>query len=36
VDCLGTVTSIKQNGNSVDYFISLPSEYSKYIIPNFL
>jgi len=34
VDCLGTVTSIKQNGNSVDYFISLPSEYSKYIIPK--
>jgi len=34
VDCLGVVSSIKQNGNSVDYFICLPSEYSKYIIPK--
>ncbi len=34
VDCLGTVVSIKQNGNSKDYIISLPSEYSKYIIPK--
>ncbi|AXH16196.1 riboflavin synthase [Malaciobacter mytili] len=34
VDCLGIVTSIKQNGNSTDYIISLPKEYSKYIIPK--
>jgi len=34
VDCLGTITDIKQNGNSTDFFISLPSEYSKYIIPK--
>ncbi len=34
VDCLGTVKSIKSNGNSVDFFISLPSEFSKYIIPK--
>lgn len=34
VDCLGTVSSIKNNGNSTDFFISLPSEYSKYIIPK--
>ena len=34
VDCLGTVTYIKNNGNSTDFFISLPSEYSKYIIPK--
>lgn len=32
VDCLGTVTQIKKSGNSTDFFISLPSEYSKYII----
>ncbi|MFY4863248.1 riboflavin synthase, partial [Aliarcobacter butzleri] len=32
VDCLGTVKTIKQNGNSTDFFISLPKEYSKYII----
>lgn len=34
VDCLGTVSSIKNNGNSTDFFISLPSEYSKFIIPK--
>ncbi|MDY3200383.1 MAG: riboflavin synthase [Arcobacter sp.] len=34
VDCLGTVKSIKQNGNSTDFFIALPSEYLKYIIPK--
>ncbi|WP_072682294.1 riboflavin synthase [Arcobacter sp. LA11] len=34
VDCLGTITSIKNSGNSTDFFISLPSEYSKYIIPK--
>ncbi len=34
VDCLGTVKSIKSNGNFVDFFISLPSEFSKYIIPK--
>ncbi|WP_108064038.1 riboflavin synthase [Poseidonibacter lekithochrous] len=34
VDCLGTVTTIKNNGNSTDFFISLPSEYSRYIIPK--
>lgn len=34
VDCLGTIKSIKQNGNSTDFYISLPSEYSKYIIPK--
>ena len=34
VDCLGTVTQIKKSGNSTDFFISLPSEYSKYIIPK--
>ncbi|WP_151944496.1 riboflavin synthase [Aliarcobacter butzleri] len=34
VDCLGTVKTIKQNGNSTDFFISLPKEHSKYIIPK--
>ena len=34
VDCLGTVKNINQNGNSTDFFISLPSEYLKYIIPK--
>jgi riboflavin synthase len=34
VDCLGTVTAIKNNGNSTDFFVSLPDEYSKFIIPK--
>ena len=34
VDCLGTISAIKKSGNSTDFFISLPSEYSKYIIPK--
>ncbi|RXJ92533.1 riboflavin synthase [Malaciobacter molluscorum] len=34
VDCLGTITSIKQNGKSTDFIVSLPKEYSKYIIPK--
>jgi len=34
VDCLGTIKTIKKDGNSTDYIISLPSEYAKYIIPK--
>ncbi len=34
VDCLGIVKSIKSNGNSTDFYISLPEEFSKYIIPK--
>jgi len=34
VDCLGTISAIKNNGNSTDFFINLPCEYSKYIIPK--
>jgi len=34
VDCLGTVSAIKNNGNSTDFFISLPCEYTKFIIPK--
>ena len=34
VDCLGTIKSISSNGNSTDFIIMLPSEYSKFIIPK--
>jgi len=34
VDCLGTITNIVQNGNSTDFFISIPINYMKYIIPK--
>ena len=34
VDCLGTVSAIKNNGNSTDFFITLPSSNAKFIIPK--
>ena len=34
VDCLGTIKSIKQNGNSTDFYVCLPNEYLKYVIPK--
>jgi riboflavin synthase len=32
VDCIGTIKSIQKNGNSVDFFISIPSEYLRFVI----
>jgi len=32
VDCIGTVKNIKNNGNSTDFFITIPNEYLKYVI----
>lgn len=34
VDCLGKVVQITKNGNSVDYYITMPNTYMKYIIPK--
>ena len=34
IDCLGTIKSIQNNGNSYDFFISIPQEYIKFIIPK--
>ena len=34
VDCLGTVKSITKNQNATDMIISLPKEFSKFIIPK--
>ena len=34
VDCLGTISNIKKNGNSTDFFVSLDSNFLKYIIPK--
>ncbi len=34
VDCIGTIINIVNNGNSTDFFISLPKKYLKYIIPK--
>ncbi|MGM0519415.1 MAG: riboflavin synthase [Campylobacterota bacterium] len=32
VDCLGVIKDIKKNGNSTDFFISLPQQYLKFVI----
>lgn len=34
VDCLGTISNIKDNGNSTDFFIELDKEYAKFVIPK--
>lgn len=34
VDCLGVIKSINNNGNSTDYIVELPQEFTKYIIPK--
>jgi riboflavin synthase len=34
VDCLGVVKSIKNNGNSTDFIMTLPKEFLRYIIPK--
>jgi riboflavin synthase len=34
VDCLGVIKSIKQSGNSTDFFITLPKEFMRYLIPK--
>jgi riboflavin synthase len=34
VDCIGTITNIVNNGNSTDFFISLPKKYIAYVIPK--
>ena len=32
IDCLGTIKKILNNGNSYDFFISIPKEYIKFVI----
>ena len=32
VDCLGEIKDIKKNGNSTDFYITLPRQYLKFII----
>ena len=34
VDCIGTIKSIKNNGNSTDFFIETPNEFNKFMIPK--
>jgi len=34
VDCIGTIVSIQNSGNSTDFYIQLPQEFIKYVIPK--
>lgn len=34
VDCLGSISNIVNNGNSTDFFIQIPAQFIKYIIPK--
>ncbi len=34
VDCIGKIKSIQQNGNSTDFFISIPNDYLRFVIPK--
>ena len=34
VDCIGVVEKIEKNGNSTDFYISLPKEFIKFVIPK--
>lgn len=34
VDCLGEITQIKDNGNSTDFFISIPEAFRKFLVPK--
>jgi len=32
VDCVGTISSIKNNGNSTDFFVNIPKKYMRFVI----
>lgn len=34
VDCLGEITQIKKNGNSTDFFITIPEEFHRFLVPK--
>jgi len=34
VDCIGEVKKIEKSGNSFDYYISIPNEYAKFLVPK--
>jgi len=34
IDCLGEITQIKNNGNSTDFFISIPAEFQNFLVPK--
>jgi len=34
VDCLGEIVNIQDNGNSIDFYISVPQEQRRFLIPK--
>jgi len=34
IDCLGKVVKIEKNGNSFDYYITIPNEFAKFLVPK--
>ncbi len=34
VDCIGEISKIQDNGNSVDFYISIPQEHRRFLIPK--
>jgi len=34
VDCLGEITKIQDNGNSTDFFITIPEEFRHFLVPK--
>ncbi|MDF1881480.1 riboflavin synthase [Sulfurimonas sp. MAG313] len=34
VDCIGEITQINNNGNSTDFFITIPDEFQRFLVPK--
>jgi riboflavin synthase len=34
VDCIGEISRIQDNGNSIDFYISIPQEHRRFLIPK--
>ena len=34
VDCIGEITKIQDNGNSIDFYVSIPEEHRRFLVPK--
>ncbi len=34
IDCIGKISAIRENGNSTDFFISIPAEQRRFLVPK--
>ncbi len=34
VDCIGEISKIQDNGNSIDFYVSIPQEHRRFLIPK--